>query len=309
MLDVPIGLIWLPVAERRFFPRVDGTVALPDGRRIGFAEFGASSGPVVFVFHAGMSSRLDACWADEAAARLGIRVIGLDRPGIGRSEPKRGRRLVDWADDVSAVADALCADRFAVVGWSSGGAYALAVAAAIPDRLLGVGLLAGLAPIGVRPMARFDRSFLFIARRAPILLRMLGVTVAWMLGRILAHGSPPRGSARVVGEADASIVAALGPGLLLSFREAFRAGSQGVLDDEVLVIEPWGFELNEVRPVVQLWQGDADRFAPPVHARRLAEFLPRVVLHECPGEGHFLAYGHAAEILESLFHADCATRS
>lgn len=288
------------MAHRRYVPRLDGTVALPDDRRVGFAAFGASSGPVVFAFHAGMSSRLDACWADEAARSRGIRVIGLDRPGIGRSDPKPGRRLVDWADDVSAVADALGVDRFAVVGWSSGSAYALAAAAAIPDRLLGVGLVAALAPISVRPMGRFDRSFLFVARRAPLLLGALGVMVGWMLSGIVARPSSLRGAARVVGEADSPVVAALGPSALRSFHEAFRAGSHGVVDDEVLVLEPWGFDLDAVRPVVHLWQGDGDRFAPPAHARRVAACLPRAVLHECPGEGHFLAYAHAAEILETL---------
>jgi pimeloyl-ACP methyl ester carboxylesterase len=207
---------------------------------------------------------------------------------------------LDWADDVLAVADALCIDRFAVVGWSSGGAYALAVAAAIPDRLLGVGIVAGLAPIGVRPRGRFDRTFIFVARRMPLLMRAIGAIVACILGRIVARASSLRGAAHVVGEVDASVVAALGPQTLLPFREAFRSGSRGVVDDEVLVIEPWGIDLESIAPVVHLWQGGADRFALPAHARRLAACLPRAVLHEVPGEGHFLAYAHASEILDTL---------
>jgi hypothetical protein len=76
------------VAERSLSPRLDGSVALPDGRRIGFAEFGASNGPVVLAFHAGMSSRLDACWADDAARSRGVRVIGQGSPRHRTLEPE-----------------------------------------------------------------------------------------------------------------------------------------------------------------------------------------------------------------------------
>jgi pimeloyl-ACP methyl ester carboxylesterase len=288
------------VAGQLISPRLDGSVAVHDDRRIGFAEFGSSNGPVVFSFHAGMSSRLDAAWADAAARSQGVRVIALDRPGIGRSGPQPDRRLLDWPNDVAAVADNLGIDRFAVVGWSSGGVYALACAAAIPERVSRVGVIASLAPIGVRPMTGFDRGFLVLARRAPLVVRSLSAVIVIALRIMMARGSVMRGAARVVGAADGEVVAGLGPKALVPFREAFRSGSQGVIDDERIVIEPWGFALEDIESEVHLWQGDADRFAPPANARVQAERLPRGVLHPCPGEGHFLAYAHAAEILRTL---------
>ena len=281
-------------------PRLDGTLALPGGRRIGLAEFGAREGPVLFSFHAGMSSRLDAAWADAAGRCHGVRVIGLDRPGIGRSDPRPDWCLSDWPGDVSAVADALGVDRFAVVGWSSGGVYALACAAAIPQRLRGVGVIACLAPVGVRELGRFDRGFTFLARRAPVVLRAVGALVAGGLRAAVVHPSVVGRASRVVGEADGRVVADLGVQALVPFHEAFRPGSKGVIYDEVLVIEPWGFDLEDLTSVVHLWQGDADRFASPAEARSLAEHLPHGVLHEYPGEGHFLAYTHASEIVTVL---------
>ncbi len=65
-------------------------------------------------------------------------MIGIDRPGYGLSTPLPGRSIADWVPDGIAVADHLGIDRFVAVGVSTGGAYALALAALHPDRVLGV---------------------------------------------------------------------------------------------------------------------------------------------------------------------------
>jgi pimeloyl-ACP methyl ester carboxylesterase len=282
--------------------RLDQTIELSDGRKMGLAEFGAPEGPVLFSFHSAMSSRLDARWSDLPAHEFGVRVVGLDRPGIGLSDPQPGRKLLDWPKDVAAVADRLGVDRFGVVGWSSGGPYALACAAKIPHRLTGVGLIAGLAPIGLRPMDRFDRSFMFLAKRAPTLLLAFGVAATWFVERIAARepGRRVPGVSMVFGKADGEVMRAGVKELASSFCECFRCGAQGQLDDEVLVIEPWGFDLQSISLTVHLWQGDADRTMNPAGARAQAERLQHGVLHECPGEGHLLAHAHAHEIVETL---------
>lgn len=56
---------------------------LPDGRRLGYAECGDPKGKPIFEFHGNPSSRLGSILFDEAARRLDIRVIGIDRPGEG----------------------------------------------------------------------------------------------------------------------------------------------------------------------------------------------------------------------------------
>ncbi|MCA0304914.1 MAG: alpha/beta hydrolase, partial [Proteobacteria bacterium] len=114
----------------------DFVVSLPDGRALGCCRVGVPAGPVVFHQHGGPSSRLEVALFADAATRASLCVIGIDRPGIGRSTPQPGRSLGQWADDVTALADSLGVARFAVTGWSEGGPYALACAAGIPrDRL------------------------------------------------------------------------------------------------------------------------------------------------------------------------------
>ncbi len=117
------------------------TIRVPDGRTLGYAEVGDPAGAPLVYFHGNPGSRLDFTSEryDRALRAAGVRFIGTDRPGFGLSDPKPGRGYADWAADVGALADSLGLDRFAVLGYSRGGRYALACAARIPERLTAVG--------------------------------------------------------------------------------------------------------------------------------------------------------------------------
>ena len=81
-------------------------ITLKDGRTLGYGEWGDRAGRAIFYFHGYPGSRYEAALADETANRIGARIIGLDRPGMGLSSLKPGRQLLDWSDDVSEAADA-----------------------------------------------------------------------------------------------------------------------------------------------------------------------------------------------------------
>jgi pimeloyl-ACP methyl ester carboxylesterase len=82
-------------------------------------------------------------------AELGVRLIRHDRPGFGRSDRHRGRRMTDTAADVATIADVLGIGQFAVVGGSGGTSQALATAAALPERVSRVAVTAPAAPYAV----------------------------------------------------------------------------------------------------------------------------------------------------------------
>src|SRR5690606_1509326 len=122
------------------------TVTLPDGRELAYLDFGDPAAPLVIHNHGGPSSRLEGTLLASAAVAHGLRLVSVDRPGIGRSTPHAGWALPDWVDDLTTLADALGADRFAVSGWSGGGAVTMAAAALIdPERLAHVAYVAGAA--------------------------------------------------------------------------------------------------------------------------------------------------------------------
>lgn len=86
-----------------------------------------------------------------------MRLIGIDRPGYGRSTHRAGRRYRDWPTDVLAVADELGLDRFGILAYSTGGPYAVACALAFPERLTFVGIVSGIGP-GETPRRREGMS-------------------------------------------------------------------------------------------------------------------------------------------------------
>src|SRR5512138_342902 len=101
--------------------RIDRQIQLHDGRKLGYSEFGDPFGFPIINNHGGLVCRLDISPADEIAKELGVRIISPDRPGIGLSDLKVERTLLDWTDDVRHLADQLRLRQFGVIGWSMGG--------------------------------------------------------------------------------------------------------------------------------------------------------------------------------------------
>ena len=116
-------------------------------RRLGFAEFGPPEGrPIVWLHGTPGGRRQIPQSARFAAEALGLRIVGIDRPGIGSSTPHRYGSVLDFVTDLTTVCDHLGFERFAVIGLSGGGPYALASCYALPDRVAVGGVLGGVAP-------------------------------------------------------------------------------------------------------------------------------------------------------------------
>ena len=287
------------------------TIRVRDGRQLGYAEYGDPCGAPVLHFHGHPGSRLEAALLEGAAQEVGVRVIGVDRPGMGLSTPLPKRRLLDWPDDVVDLADALGLERFAVEGISGGGPYAIACAAAIPERLTSCGILAGVGPVaefGTTGMMRTNRIQFFIARRLPWVLR----PAFWLvLGRHHAAADDEvkldAFATQLVGsfpEVDRQVLTTRGVRLAYarSVLEAFRQGSRGAAWDAVIYARPWGFRLGDVQadPVL-LWHGGRDVHVPIRIGRAVATAIPRCDAHFLPEEGHIsVALRRLPEILRAL---------
>jgi len=278
---------------------------LPDGRLLGWAEYGARQGPPVLYVHGFPGSRLEARLTAAAAERLGLRVIAPDRPGIGLSHFQADRTLGDWPQDVSNLADALGLERFAILGVSGGAPYALACAAAMPGRLSAVGIVGGLGPVAdagsTTGMAALNRCFLYLFRRAPWLGRAFFHPLA------LAMRRWPRPLfalfTATVPEADRKVLDR--PGIReffhASLHEAARQGARGAAHDLYLYSHPWGFDPASIRAPIHLWHGELDVTVPVAMARHLARSIPKCRATFHPDEGHFsLPIRHMEQILRTL---------
>ncbi|MFC9995420.1 alpha/beta fold hydrolase [Nocardia sp. NPDC127526] len=276
------------------------------GAVVGGTECGDWEGHPVLAFHGAPGSHVEAAaFAEAAAVAAGVRLIAIDRPGIGLSGMATRRRVIDWADTVAEVADGFGLDRFAVLGASGGGPYAMACARRIPDRVSSAVLVSSPAPFDERSGdANVDGSKpaggLMILRRFPFLARPVSARMAAVtrkprgLMALIARMSPTD-RARIAD--DEELLGKIADNVHM----AFAQGSRGVAADmQALFGRPWGFDPADITVPVHIWHGDDDANVPVADARRLADALPNRRLDIIPGTGHLLFVDHAAAILDSI---------
>jgi pimeloyl-ACP methyl ester carboxylesterase len=275
---------------------VTASVILPDGRVLAYEEYGDPTGFPVLSAHGGLSSRLDAAPAHEAALARGIRLISPDRPGIGLSTYQAGRRLVDWPADVAHLTAALGIGRFAVMGWSAGGPYAAICAAKMGDRVTAAALLSSAVPLDLygttRGLTVEDRALVFLTRRTPWLASTL-----MKISIVNANNARLfRAAMRSFPAADRTVLTEWGPPdhALAFVREAVRQGTEGCVQDYRIFGAPWGFSLEEIRVPVQIWEGADDRTGPPGYRAFLKRHIPQASVTVVPGEGHLSLLAHQA---------------
>ncbi len=283
------------------------TVLLPDSRRLGYADYGKPDGFPIFFFHGTPGSHLD--WElsdlDDALSRQGARLIAVDRPGIGLSDFQKGRKLLDCPGDVAALADHLALERFSVLGYSSGGAYALACAFKIPDRLAKAGVLNGDGPYDqpglVTGLELAIFRLLSLSSTAPGLFRRLLRLAGWAAAN--APGLYQAGFRMTLPKVDQALIArpSVRQALSDTLLEALRSGPQGAQLDMALMVEPWDFRLEDISMPVSMWYGLADQSTSPAMGRYLAKVIPHNSTQFFPGEGHLsLLHHHYQEILGAL---------
>ena len=147
-------------------PNVDRTIELRDRRRMAYCEWGDPEGRSVVLLHGSPGSRLF-CPDEDATKAAGVRLLTIDRPGYGRSDPQPDRKFHDWPDDFVEFADQLDLPPCPVIGWSAGGRYAMALGFHAPDRVTTLGLAASVGPIQHVPGAIDEFS---VEERAQIAL-------------------------------------------------------------------------------------------------------------------------------------------
>jgi pimeloyl-ACP methyl ester carboxylesterase len=281
---------------------VEHVLKLSDGRRLGWTDYGDPDGVVVINCHGGLQCRHDVASADATAKEMSVRLVSPDRPGIGLSDRRRGRVTVDFASDIRELSSQLEIDRFALLGWSMGGQYALGVGARLAERVSRVSVIAGCPPLD-RPEAfaelnRVDRTLSRLSQRA----RPVARSVFALIGRS-ASRSPERFATRTARSMPPSDRAVLLRDNGVAFSAMVAEGTRqpnGVVDDYRAFVGPWGFQPEEVPIPVRLWWGDRDTFVSRRLTDELASRIPHAEFTEVRNAGHLLAADRWADVLGDL---------
>lgn len=282
-------------------------IRLDAGRWLTYRTIGAADGIPVLYCHGTPSSSAESrlFGTDADLAQAGVRLIAPDRPGSGGSSLVPGRRIPDWTADVARLADHLGIERFAVLGYSGGGPYALACAARLAERLTAVTTVSGTSPFevpgatdGIDPRSL---QFLRMSTSRPLVSR----AASWFMG-FLADRAPGRLLAQAASSLpapDAAVMEdeAIGAAFARMVHETTHGSPQGAQHDTALMTSPWGFDPADITMPVHLWHGTEDRNAPPAMAEYLSTVLPHATLTWLEGEGHVSsAARHASAILADL---------
>jgi pimeloyl-ACP methyl ester carboxylesterase len=278
------------------------TIEVADGRHVAFEDVGDPDGVPVFFQHGTGDSRLCRHPDDELTASLGVRLITADRPGVGGSSPYKGRSILGWVPDATAVADALGLESFVVAGHSGGSPHALAIAKELGPRVTKVGLAAPIAPFdedGTRGMVKdSDLKMIFKLAHVKWLAAAAGKVEAKHYRKHL-HSFVAHCAKEWKSDAPVFTDPVLEPMFEAEFDAAFAQGGVGALDDMWAFLD-WGFKPEDVAQHVELFVGTDDDILDPEMTARLSARLPDCATHRWRGAGHYAVYAHWAEFLRTL---------
>lgn len=277
----------------------DEIFELPDKRKLGYALYGPGDGEKVIYFHGTPSSRLEPSLVTafgidlyDLLNKYNIRLIAVDRPGMGLSTFNPKGNFTSFAEDVTKLLQFLKVSKSKVLCWSGGGPFALAMANRFPDKIQAVFIIAGFSVNFSNPnvfKAMHSNKYYFgSARKIPGVLRFL-------MNVFVKKGANLPVSQRISGLPDVDHTLMTDPGkrkqlLAATLQEACRQGSKGAVYEAGLYFNDLGYRLREIRQPVHFWWGTEDNAVIRLHAEAAEQQVPNAVMHYKKGEGHLSIY-------------------
>ena len=274
---------------------------------LAYDDVGDPDGYPLLYFHGFADSRRSRHPDDGIAKALSIRLVAVDRPGFGDSEPDGGADYRRGSDDVLALADELGVEQFSVMGWSSGAPLALACGAVAPRRVWRVGVLAGVPPIEADADVAHAMDELY-ATRSQLVDELGPRPFAEIVAPLAAVPGMDDATARdyvLEGRDDATLadlhaVPGLVDQLALGCATSTARGLEGAIDDLCRQVSPWGFDLPAVTTHVVLWYGTNDHMFKPAVGEWLAARLPDATIETVAGGSHLFPFVRWSEILSRM---------
>lgn len=240
-----------------------GAVEIAGGRLSYLTAGGAAPGLTILLIHgSGVSARY---WINQLRGlAASARVLAVDLPGHGESEPMQAASVEDYAGAVASALDALGAGSVVAAGHSLGGAIAIALAVRRPDSVRGLVLLSSCAK-----MPDTDGVGERVLAALPGPLRKL---VFFSMAKKLLFAPGASGQA-----------------VSLGMHELRACRAESILKD---LRAAKSMDLTEPAARLDLPAlilcGSRDRVTPPALSERLAKLIARSRLRIIEGAGHML---------------------
>lgn len=277
----------LPDTFDEFGPAVQA-LTLPSGRVIHFTDTGDLGGrTVLFIGGTGTSARAAGMtdFMKSLRVRLKLRFVTVERDGFGDTAFVPDWGYADYAREVRAVLDKLAVKRFAGVAISGGGPYMAAVAAAMPERVISLHMLATAA---TKPDGR--QCKVPLADLAKVIAPQVQNPQSWW-------GFPPNSPTfRIPGFSDRAYEEGA--------RTFFIRGQMGDATPEAAEMLRYcgpAPDVSKVTAPVYIFQGGADPLVTIDQAEYWRTHFPNVAAFRVyPGEAHDVQYRHWDQALIEL---------
>ena len=276
---------------------------LKDGRELEILDNGINSDQAI-IFHHGTPGHATAwlSWLAEAAA-AGVRALSYSRAGYGTSDRNPGRSVISINSDIAQVLDGKGINKFVAIGWSGGGPHALANT--FEPRNVGAISLAGVGAFGVDDLNFLEGMGPENHDEFGAALKGEAVITQWMNDNAVAMKNVSGNDIReafggLIGDADKEVLeGATADAMAATMRSGLAVSFDGWIDDDLVFIKHWGFDLAAITKPVILWQGDQDLMVPHAHSYWLEKHIPTAKLTFIPGHGHIsLGEKYRPEILK-----------
>jgi pimeloyl-ACP methyl ester carboxylesterase len=284
---------------------IDTQSILYAGRRIAYSDSGPRDGLPVLLCHGLPGAHVQI--PDVAVLhQYGVRMIIIDRPGFGRSDPHPGRSIAEWRHDALSVLDELRIDRVVLLPFSAGTPYALGLARMHPTRVSRIHIISGMGPAvkqDVAQMSWFNRVQHSFGHTSPDALTNM---VAGISNVVVGKGAKaiPLGLwlMRNVFTPIENHYSRAPEGQV--FRDmlamSFHQGYHSYLQDLSLITGDWGIDMTDIPHPAVCWYGDADKITPPEAGDKLRNFIPQLRMRVFPGVGHLLIFMHWDEVIAGV---------
>lgn len=280
-------------------------IQLTDGRNVAYTEYGDLDGEAIFHCHSVMGSRLElAINAEQILKNKSGRLIIMDRPGYGASDPNPNNSFINWVKDLKELADYLNIEKFSVTGYAMGGIYALACAHQIPESLNKVAVISsGVAAKSSEDFKSMIPLYKMNNRLAKYLPKIYKLILSVVIKGILSDSKNFfKQFEQYLGHADREILKSekLKSEIIASLVEGFRLGGKNSGDEVIQLMHDWEFDIAKIKIPIDIWHGTEDRHVPCILGERLTEHIKETRFFKQEGQGHYMFYTHWSEILDEL---------
>jgi pimeloyl-ACP methyl ester carboxylesterase len=288
----------------------EASIQLPDKRKLAYVLWGPADGEPVLYFHGTPSSRLEPSLLyayninlEELLLKYKVRLISIDRPGIGLSTFNANGNFVSFAEDVQVLAQRLEINNCKVMAWSGGGPFALAIAHRFPSLITRIHIIAGFtrsfSEPGVFRKMHGNKLYFGAAKYIP--------SIAQFILRIALRKKPKIGIPQIISrlaDVDHQLLSEIDKVQQLAkvtTMEAVRISSKGAVYEAGLYFKDVGYKLHKIKQPVHYYWGNEDKAVIHLHRDALTQQVPAATIHFKPNEGHLSIYiNYFEEALRTL---------